>query len=234
MQKFVRTLIIRFDTEIREHEIPLFRGAVLKHLGKDADLLYHNHTGENTFRYAYPKIQYKRLKGKAAIVCVDEGVELIGRFLWELPDVIMIGERPAPLHVEHVQPLRLLMQTWNQPFTYHLYKWTPLNTANYSLYQAAESGEERHKMLENILRANLLSMLKGLGIFLEETLELVITWLSEPYVLNYKRIGMMAFNADFACNLSIPNHLGIGKNASVGFGVVHRTKAQNNMEQEEP
>ena len=34
----------------------------------------------------------------------------------------------------------------------------------------------------------------------------------------------MAFNADFKCNLSIPNNLGIGKNASIGYGIVHQVK----------
>ena len=35
---------------------------------------------------------------------------------------------------------------------------------------------------------------------------------------------MLAFNADFKCNLTIPNNLGIGKNASIGYGVVHLMK----------
>jgi hypothetical protein len=39
---------------------------------------------------------------------------------------------------------------------------------------------------------------------------------------------MMAFNADFISNLSIPNNLGIGKNASIGCGVVHQVKKENN------
>ena len=34
----------------------------------------------------------------------------------------------------------------------------------------------------------------------------------------------MAFNADFKCNLSIPNNIGIGKNASIGCGIVHQVK----------
>ena len=37
----------------------------------------------------------------------------------------------------------------------------------------------------------------------------------------------MAFNADFSSNLSIPNNLGIGKNASIGYGVVHQIKNKN-------
>ena len=39
---------------------------------------------------------------------------------------------------------------------------------------------------------------------------------------------MMAFNADFTCNLSIPNNVGIGKNASIGFGVVRQRQDNDN------
>lgn len=86
MAKEISTLTVLYNTKIRNHEISLFRGAVLKSLGNKANVLYHNHTGEKTFRYAYPLIQYKRLKGNAAIVCVEEGADMIQLF-FEFPNV---------------------------------------------------------------------------------------------------------------------------------------------------
>ena len=88
---------------------------------------------------------------------------------------------------------------------------------SFSLYLAG-------MFLENILKGNLLSMLKGLDIHLEQELVLRITELSEPFLLNNKGVKLMAFNADFKCNLSIPNNIGIGKNASIGFGTVTEIK----------
>ena len=41
----------------------------------------------------------------------------------------------------------------------------------------------------------------------------------------------MAFNADFVCNLTIPNNVGIGKNASIGYGVVHQEKERKETKQ---
>ena len=67
-------------------------------------------------------------------------------------------------------------------------------------------------------------MLKGLDIHLEKELLVKITQLSDPYLIYNKGVGMMAFNADFISNLSIPNNLGVGKNASIGCGVVHQEK----------
>lgn len=226
MANYIRSLTVFYDTVISYKEIPLFRGAVLHCLGDKANVLFHNHIGEGNFRYSYPLIQYKRLNGKAAITCVEEGADLIGQFMAETPDAIMVGQKELKCEVARVIPAKILVQTWSKPFNYHLNRWLPLNTKNYHLYQATEDENERKTMLENILKGNLLSMLKGLGIHLEDELLVRITQLSEPYIIYNKGIGLMAFNADFTCNLSIPNNLGIGKNASIGCGIVHQEKPQ--------
>ena len=226
MAKYVRTLTVFCDTEISYKEIPLFRGAVLKTIGDKANVLYHNHTGKDSFRYSYPLIQYKRLNGKAAITCVEAGTDIIGQFISETPDTIMVGPKNLKCEVARVLPARILVQTWNKPFKYHLNRWLPLNSKNYQLYQAIEDANERKVLLENILKGNLLSMLKGLNIHLEDELLVRIIQLGDPYIIYNKGVGLLAFNAEFTCNLSIPNNLGIGKNASIGCGIVHQEKPQ--------
>ena len=222
MSKYIRTLTVIFDTEISFKEIPLFRGSILKCLGEKANLLFHNHTSENTFRYSYPLIQYKRLREKAAIVCIEDAVDLIGQLLTESGNTLLIGERGVSWNTNRIQPARLLIQTWEQPFNYHISRWLPFNSENYQTYKNIEGVVERVTFLENILKGNLLSMLKGLEIHLEQELIVKITQISDPYILYNKGIGMTAFNADFICNLTIPNFVGIGKNASIGYGVVHQ------------
>ena len=226
MAKYIRTLTVFYDTEISNKEIPFFRGAVLKSLGDKANVLYHNHTGEETFRYSYPLIQYKRLNGKAAITCVEEGVDIIGQFLSESPDTIMVGDRKLKCDVTRVLPARILIQTWDAPFNYHMNRWLPLNSKNYHLYTSTGNENERMTLLENVLKGNLLSLLKGLGIYLEDELLVRITQLSDSYIIYNKGIGLMAFDVDFTSNLSIPNNLGIGKNSSIGCGIVHQKKSQ--------
>lgn len=220
MAKYIRTLTIYYNTDICNKEIPLFRGAVLKNLGEKANVLYHNHTGEKTFRYSYPLIQYKRLNGKAAITCVEEGADIIGQFMSEASETLMVGQKEVKCEVARVLPARILVQTWKRPFKYHLSRWLPLNSRNYLLYKASEDESERKSMLENILKGNLLSMLKGLGIHLEDEILVVINQLSEPFIIYNKGIALMAFNAEFTSNLSIPNNLGVGKNASIGCGII--------------
>ena len=222
--KYVRTLTILTDAEIHQHEVTLFRGAVIKSLGEHPNLYFHNHLEGDKFRYAYPLIQYKRLGGKAAIVCVEDGVDIIGQFLTEVNGMLNIGARQVTCHTDKIQPARILVQTWEEMFCYHISRWLPLNSKNYQLYQNIEGVVERVTFLENILKANILSMLKGMDIHLEKELILKITEIGDPYLLHNKGVKMMAFNADFKCNLSIPNNLGIGKNASIGCGIVHQLR----------
>lgn len=220
----IKILTLRFTTEIDTWEIPLFRGAVLHAIGSDVDILYHNHTDDNSFRYSYPLIQYKRLGGKAAIVCIEEGVDSIGQFLMAQQPEVTLGERTVKLEVESVRPQNILMQIWQSMFDYRLQHWIPLNSDNYRRFLQLESLAERITFLEGILRGNLLSMCKGLGIHLSEELKVSITNMSEPRLVKVKGIRVMTFNVDFRSNLSIPDGIGIGKNVSLGHGLILRKR----------
>lgn len=227
--KHVKVLTLQFNTEIAAREVELFRGAVLHCIGNDVNVLYHNHTDGDGFRYSYPLIQYKRFKGKAAIVCVQDGVDSIGQFLMAQTPELTLANRVVKLEMQSVRPQEILMQTWQSSFPYRLEHWLPLNAENYRRYQSAESLTERITLLENILRGNLLSMCKGLGIYLSEQLTVNITRLSEPHLVHIKGIKAMSFDAEFRTNLSIPDGVGVGKNASIGFGTIHRESKKENQ-----
>lgn len=227
--KYIRTLTVLTDTEIRQNEIPLFRGAVIHSLGEHPSVYFHNHLDNDKFRYSYPLIQYKRLESKAAIVCVEDGVDIIGQFLTEVDGTLTIGDRQVTCNTGRIQPARILVQTWEEMFSYHISRWLPLNSQNYQRYKGIEGVVEKVSFLENILKANLLSMLKGLDIHLEKELILKITEISNSYLIHHKGVRMMAFNADFKCNLSIPNNIGIGKNASIGCGIVRQLRKSKDI-----
>ena len=185
-------------------------------------MYFHNHLDDDRFRYAYPLVQYKRLSGKAAIVCVEDGVDIIGQYLTNFTGVLRLGEREFECRIENVSLNETHVGISAAPFNYRVCRWLPLNSKNYQTFKHTEGLVERISMCENILKANLLSMLKGLDIHLNEELKIKIIRLSEPYIIYNKSVGMTAFDAEVACNLTIPNHIGVGKNASVGCGVVSR------------
>lgn len=220
----IRTLTILFNTEISRHEIPLFRGAVIASMQGDASVLFHNHRQEEGYRYSYPLIQYKRIKGRAAIVCLNEGADTVGQFLSGGTREFMLGERLVTMNPALLRPERVIMQTWQDEFRYTLRRWVPLNSDNYRRYQATEDLSARITLLEGILRGNILSMAKGLGITVEHEITATITHLSEPRLLRYKGTKLMSFDLEFRSNFSLPDFAGLGKNASIGYGVVTRKR----------
>ena len=222
MDKTIRTLTVIYNTEISNREISLFRGAVIKSLGDKANVLYHNHTGDETFRYSYPLIQYKRINGKAAISCVEDGADIIGQFLTETSEPLMLGDRETTFEVEKVLPEKVDVGICETPISYSLHNWLPLNSKNYGQYKDTESLVEKIQILERVLVGNIFSFLKGVGIRLDEKIEISITDITNQKLINYKQVKLMAFDIEFKANITLPSYIGIGKNASIGNGILMR------------
>lgn len=232
-RKHIRVLTVRMDGEIAQDEIPFFRGAVLSRIGEDADILFHNHIDDVKYRYSYPLVQYKRIAKKAAIVCIEDGADIVGQFMSRCNDNrFMIGNRCLELHIDEVVPTRTLVQLWNDEFSYFLNKWLPLNKDNFQKYIGAGSLTERIVILEKILRGNLLSLCKGLGIMLTEELKVSITDISRSRTVRIKDVKLMSFDVEFKTNLTIPNNIGIGKNSSIGYGVISRKHDKQQPEEQ--
>lgn len=228
----VQIFLVKFKNEISFHEIPLLRGAILGALGEKAELLFHNHVDETTFRYSYPLIQYKRIKKKAAVFCIDKGVETIGQFLALQDFEVSLGNRAVKLEIESILPKRALIQIWDSTFRYRVRKWLALNSENYQKYMELDECTARIAYLERMLIGNLLSFAKGIGLSLEKELVCKLISLEEPTLISAKGVKMMAFDAEFKSNLSLPDYMGIGKHVSLGFGTVVRVYNENNEKQQ--
>jgi hypothetical protein len=197
------------------------------------DLLFHNHT-ETGFRYSYPLIQYKRIGGRAAIVCLEKGTESIGDFFAHIRQPLHLnGDEPTSLELDSVKADKVLIQTWDTTFAYNLRKWIPLNKENYAQYRAIENLAERIEFLERILVGNILSFAKGLGIDIDQELRCAIADLHSLPLLTYKGIKFVAFDATFRANISLPSYVGLGKGVSHGFGTVVRTGGKKTKEDAE-
>lgn len=217
----LKTLTIRFDAPLSRQEVPLFRGAVLSALLED-NVLFHNHLGgSNTgaFRYSYPLIQYKSLNGKAAIICIGEGLEAVWDFFKGGHFDLRLGRRKVHIMVEDITADTTDVETDDtNPLRYHIVEWLPLNEENYTRFQETATLTERISLLESILRGNILSMLKGCGIYIEDTVTAQLESLSNPRPIRFKGVPLLSFDAAFLSNLQLPTHIGLGRHVSVGFG----------------
>lgn len=224
----LRTLIVKFKNELKPEEVVWFRGAIIRSLAQD-NVLFHNHQ-EDRLRYSYPLIQYKRIKGCAAIVCVGEGVEAIGNFFANYQQTLHIGQRDMSMEIDYLKPTLYNVQLWDSAFTYHLNRWLPLNADNYRLYLQLTNAEEQRSFLERMLIGNILSFAKGIGMHLDAPLKCSIKEITDSYYIRNKEIKMAAFNVVFSTNISLPFYIGLGKNASINCGIVTKYYSNQGLE----
>lgn len=215
-------LVIRFANEITAAELPFFRGAIISKVPA-ALTLFHNHI-DTGFRYSYPLIQYKRIDGKAAIVCIGEGTEAIGNFFASADFNLQIGNRQVTFHIENMQASQWLLQPWEDTFTYTITRWLPFNSENYAKYKQLNGMVERVQMLEQLLVGNILSMCTGLGVHIESAITCQVQDISREYICEYKGVKMQALNLTFRTNVYLHNFIALGKGVSQGFGIVKQIK----------
>jgi hypothetical protein len=216
----IQILTLIFDLPIKFGEIKLFRGAVIAALASD-NLLFHNHI-DDSLRYSYPLIQYKRIGGNAAIICIGEGTEVIGNFFDSQVQRIMLGEREVELKLKDVIGGEFNLTPTLLPHTYILKGWLPLNGENYNTYKGLTGVVERVQMLERILVGNILSMGKGLGHRWDDTISCKIVDIIRTHPVRNKGIVLLGFDIVWQCNLKLPIGIGLGKNSSIGSGVVFK------------
>ena len=217
-------LTIQFANEISQHEIPLFRGAVIHSL-ENKSILFHNHDGDK-FRFSYPLIQYKQIGSKATIVCIGKGIESVNELFSTGNIQLRIGEKDVNTRIEsiHIDQVNISCNETEQ--LYKLYNWLPLNSKNYNQFLKTDGLIDKISILERVLTGNILSFLKGMGIHLEEQLNIHITDIPDQHFTNYKKMKLMAFDIEFKANIQLPQYIGIGKNASIGYGILIKKLAK--------
>lgn len=219
MSNMLRTMTIRFANKIDTREIPYFRGAIIKSVGDPSSVLFHNHVGSG-YLYRYPQIQYKRIGGKAAIVCVGEGVDEIGGLFDAERLDVLIGRRRVGLDVDDVVFEVTPVQVWDNWFEYSVEGWFALNQHNYHLWTEAASEEDKIDMMEKILVGNILSMCKSLEIWLADGVACKITQMVEMRDVEFKDMRVSCFNIIFRSNVLLPNNIGLGRKVGMGFGTL--------------
>ena len=214
----VKTLVLKFANEILASDIPKFRGAVIASL-KRKNILYHNHD-ENGVIYKYPRVQYKRINKKATIVCVKEGVDAIHELFTSGNFIYRIGEKDVDMRIESVNTYENNIDFCDSLKSYHIHNWLPLNSENYQEFQAIERYADKILFLEKKLKANFLAFFSSIDYHVDNHINLDILNITEPILVSYKGVKLMAFDVDFKVNLLLPDYIGIGKSASVGFGII--------------
>lgn len=213
-----------FDIPLKPSGITSFRGLIAELVGWEHDL-FHNHADgkADRHRYRFPLIQYKIKQKKAAIFGMGLGAETLRSFI-DPQGVTFAGK--IPIAERRDENFRLGMA--DKMLDYRIKDWLPINQENYGVWHELKSQEDilmRIQELERILAAHLLAFAQGVNFTVPRPrgLEVKIDRFYGPrQVKAHHRMPLEAYDARFSCNLCIPPGVGIGKSASLGFGMVLR------------
>ncbi|URA11176.1 CRISPR-associated endonuclease Cas6 [Thermospira aquatica] len=174
--------------------------------------LFHNHTDDGKDIYQYPKIQYKVVQGQFTITGICEGADLISEEFVKHKELI-IEENIYPVVTSKLEMLDVDFNVVDDFLSYcFLSPWLALNQKNYELYRRGELD------LQKVLIANILSDLKGVGIWVNKKIIVKGTFYKKEITLDNQKI--IGFMGNFTCNVTIPSFIGTGKRKSIGFGII--------------
>lgn len=199
--------------------MPAFRGAVIKKVGHE-NVAFHQHLSDNKFLYRYPLIQYKQINRKAAIMCINYGVDEIHKFFEQTNRDLPVSGRVLDMSIDHLRMNNYTIRIAEQKTTYKLRNWIALNQANYIEYNRLTGVAEKALFLENLLKANILSFAKGIEWTVENPIEAKIQEITSSHTVTLKKQKVNAFDLLFTTNVFLPNYIGLGKSVSLGFGMV--------------
>lgn len=206
--------ILDFDSD--QNVTPVQLRGFLAHLF--ANISEFHHHSDNS--YHYPLIQYKRIDKKLAVIGIGEFADVVFDKMSNL-DHITTQDQKIPLTNIELQNTIYHPKEVKSKYKFAS-SWIALNKENYAKYSLLAKKDQR-AFLEKILVGNILSMLKGMEIFLDYIITVKIN--------SYKSITTTAhqnkftgFFCDWNSSITIPEYCGLGKSISKGFGVVISSK----------
>lgn len=179
------------------------------------DAEFHHHSEQS---YHYPLVQYKKINGHLMVIGFQKYSNILVNKVSSIDMIKTCRGNYAICSKE------IVLETFAVENADGIYEfvspWLPLNEENYAIFNKLTLTEQK-LFLENILVGNVLSCLKGLGIF--------VNYRVSSCLLYYRALSVRAhgnsfqgFRAKFWLNVSLPDFAGLGKSVSKGFGVIRR------------
>ncbi len=215
----LRLLSLRFPgIPLRPHRIPQFRAGVIESAGRAQDL-FHNHKPDGGNEHRPALIQYRVVKGCAAVWGLGEGAAALERWWLSAPDALHFAGHSYPLQAAEVRRENFQLGITNPWKYYRLHDYLALNTENYLRWLNTPQLVARAELLDSILTGHLLGFCETAGWQLPERLEAQVVDIHQRRKTRYHNTDLMAFEITYRCNLLLPEGIALGKAVSHGFGV---------------
>jgi hypothetical protein len=215
----MRLFHLTFDLPLERRDIAGFRAAVARAAGLEHDL-FHNHDADGAVQYRYPVVQYRSERGQAAIVGIDAGGMAMFEWFSRFEGPLLWNDAEHPLRIRRMNVSEHAIQfNHDEPHTYRLYQWLPLDQKRYRDWMALPDLKTRAEVLDRTLVAHILTFCRAVNWRLPERLEANIASIGATYRTQLLGNHLVALDVTFRSNLRLPAHIGLGKGVSHGFGV---------------
>ncbi len=177
---------------------------------------FHHHIDKLVYRY--PLVQYKQVEGKIVVVGLGKYAQVVSQ---KIPHVDSVKVPAADVRIRDYD-IRMENSSFEEKTTLYqfLTPWISFNESNYRKYRDL-AGPELRRELERILAGNVLSFLKGCGIFADFR---ILPKIRDAFSVKVNAHGneFKAFRGRFELNATLPDYIGLGKSVSKGFGTIRR------------
>lgn len=189
-------------------------------LFKEHSPLLHNHYDDGQLRYQYPLVQYKVLQGVPTLVGLLEGSELLTKLFLQVRS-LQIDGKIFDIHSKNIEQQQVAVGYSDQLHEYRFDTlWMALNQKNHQLYKTLKTADEKSALLNRLLVGQVLSFFKNIDLYLQPEERLMAKVATVEKTTAFKDQKMLVFSGQFVLNALLPNHIGIGKSVSRGFGSI--------------
>ena len=210
------------NIQLNPSQIHKFRGYV-GNVFSEHDLI-HNHdpdTGKHIYRY--PLIQFKIIDDTPCIIALTEKAVQIFTEIFMSMDEMIIDGKIIPIFEKDLKVEGMEFGFSEETFMYEfITPWAGLNQKNFKTFITLKTETEKSNLLKKILIGNILSMSKYLGVHLEKEQQIKTDIQLKQAKVVLKGKQMIGFKGIFKTNFKIPDHLGLGKSVSRGYGTIRR------------
>ena len=198
---------------IQHIELQAFKAAILQGLQTQNLPAEHYPLLQFKTRYSHGRLEPMLMVIGQKIAALQQLINAESRF-------IRFGQRTEALDISYFKPLTFEMRTDQGFHTYNLFKYHAFNQENYQTFRGLSDSKAQLVFLEELLRGHLETFVKGVGWMPDPPIIVKNLQLKQQDILHCPEYKPHCFDLRFRTNLWIPEHIGLGRRVSLGFGTL--------------
>lgn len=211
----IRKLKVTILSSVTPAQLYAFRKAVQEWVGD---------TGQGVLtqigQEQYPLAQYRSEQGSGQIILLNEAADIFADCLASRQHAIkMAGTTTSNFRIEKLEMAEIPATTEKlSNFKYKICNWVPLSQSNYKLFKNMQQQEE---LLTNLMVRHIANYCHAVGYPISDDeirVDIINKMSSKPATIGSAKL--MSFSGEFKTNINLPKGIGLGRFASLGWGIV--------------